>query len=77
MQITMRYRSIDGCSVTRKFKTIKGARAFADKWVGTPDISQNYAVSFDGVGKVIWQGCTAQALWPESVAVTSDPDHKS
>lgn len=72
MDITLRYRSIDNCSVTRKFKTVKGARAFADKWVGTPDLSSTYAVSFDGVGRITWQGCTAQALWPE--AFTS-PEH--
>lgn len=53
------YRSIDGYRVARSFKTLKGARAFAHKWVGeTPEIGSSYAISGDGVGKVTLEGCT-------------------
>lgn len=65
MSITVRYSSIDGFSKTRKFKTIEGARKFAVRYVGEhPDHGGgNYAVSFDGVGKVTVQGCTLAALF--------------
>jgi hypothetical protein len=69
-EITVRYSSIDRFSQRRKFKTLKGAQRFAAKWVGpTPDVSETfgYAVSFDGMGKVTWSGCTSQELFPELV----------
>jgi hypothetical protein len=53
--IRVRYSTIDGFSQSRTFKTLEGARRFAQKWVGPhPDVGEtyNYAVSFDGVGKI-------------------------
>jgi hypothetical protein len=51
----VRYSSLDGYRQSRSFKTLEGARKYAQKWVGEhPDTSwnYNYAVSSDGVGKV-------------------------
>lgn len=51
--IKVRYSSVDGYRVSRSFKTLKGARAFAQKWVGkNPEIGSSYAVSGDGIGKI-------------------------
>lgn len=53
--IRVTYRTIDRFSKSRSFKTIAGARAFAGRCVGkTPEVSSgfNYAVSYDGVGKI-------------------------
>jgi hypothetical protein len=51
--IKVHYSSIDHFSQTRSFKTLEGARKYAQKWVGRhPDLGGWYAVSFDGIGKV-------------------------
>ena len=66
MEIKIRYHSIDGFSAARTFKTLKGAQAFAQKWVGRfPDIGCGYAVSFDGIGKVTVSGATLVDLFPQ------------
>lgn len=67
--IKMRYRSLDGYSKSATFKTLAGAKRFADKWVGkTPEVSSlGYAVDAYGMGKVTWEGCTAADLWPGMV----------
>jgi hypothetical protein len=47
------YSSIDGYRKTKSFKTLKGARKYAQQMVGeNPDMGSYYAVSFDGIGKV-------------------------
>jgi len=68
MDIRISYRSVDGGSKTRTYKTLDGARKFAQKWVGeTPEYSQNfgYAVSPDGVGRVTCSGCSLLDLFPK------------
>jgi len=77
--ITVRYSSVDGFSQTRRFKTLRGARAFAQKWVGpTPDVGGWYAVSFDGIGKIEVAGVTIKQLFdmlPVACSIpTPDPD---
>jgi hypothetical protein len=65
-EITIRFSSLDGWRQTRKFKTLRGARAYAQKWVGEhPEIGSSYAVSGDGIGKVTVVGCTLAQLFPE------------
>ena len=61
------YYSIDGVRKPRKFKTLKAARKFANDWVGPQDTEGGaYAVSNDGVGKVVWTGVTrAELFGPE------------
>ena len=63
MTITVTYSSIDHFRKTRSFKTIEGARKFAIRCVGTPDIGSHYAVSFDGIGKITVEGCTLRELF--------------
>jgi len=51
--IKVRYQSLDRYSESRTFKTLAGARKYAQKWVGpTPEVGGFYAVSGDGMGKV-------------------------
>lgn len=67
-EVTVRYKAVDRFSESRKFKTLTGARRYAQKWVGEhPDISDTfgYAVSFDGTGKVTCEGCSIFELFPE------------
>lgn len=65
MEITVRYRSLDGYSKSSKFKTLAGAQKFAHKWVGAhPDIGGFYAVSNDGMGRITVAGCTLAELFP-------------
>jgi hypothetical protein len=67
--ITVAYRSCDGCRIVRKFKTLRGARKFAQYYVGEhPDIGSGYAVSFDGIGTIRAEGCSLQALFPRDRA---------
>lgn len=68
-KITVRYSSVDWYSKTRYFKTIEGARKWAQKMVGErPEISTafQYAVSGDGVGKITVRGATLKDLFPGS-----------
>lgn len=68
MEIRVRYRTIDRFSQSRKFKTLKGAQRFAQKWVGKhPDISDTfgYAVNMHGDGKITCEGCSIHELFPE------------
>lgn len=64
--IQVTYISIDHCRITRRFKTLEGARKFAAKYVGeTPEIGFGYAVSGDGVGKVVTGGVSFNELFPK------------
>ena len=65
--IVVTYTSIDRCYVRRQFRTLAGARAFAEKYVGpTPEMGRTYAVSGDGIGKIVVRGATLQELFPAS-----------
>jgi hypothetical protein len=66
MQISVTYNSLDGYRKTRVFGSLKGARKFAQDWVGEhPEIGSTYAVSSDGIGKVQVAGdATLNDLFP-------------
>ena len=69
MEIVVRYSAVDGAKLVRTFKSLAGARRFAVKMVGeTPEIGSFYAVDFDGVGKVVVEGCTLKELFAAPVA---------
>lgn len=56
-KIVVTYRAVDGFRKRAQFKTLKGAQAFAQKWIGaTPELGGSYAVSGDGVGKIAVDG---------------------
>jgi hypothetical protein len=64
-KIEVRYSSIDGCSIRRTYRTLAGAQAFAQKYVGAhPELGSHYAVSGDGVGKITCAGATLLELFP-------------
>jgi hypothetical protein len=64
--ITVRYRSLDQFSESRKFKTLAGARRYAHRRIGEhPEIGSRYAVSGDGIGRITCEGCTLAELFPE------------
>ncbi len=52
---------------TRKFKTLKGAREYAQKCIGAhPEISvSGYAVGMYGDAKITARGATLEELFPE------------
>jgi hypothetical protein len=56
--IKLKYSSVDSRKGKwRSFKTIRGARKFAQYWIGKhPEIGSSYAVSSDGIGKIEAQG---------------------
>lgn len=63
--IKVRYSSVDGFSRSKTFKTLNGARKYAQEMVGEhPDMGFYYAVSFDGIGKVTVSGCSLAELFP-------------
>ena len=66
-RIRLSYKAVDGASVYRTFATVEGARSFAQKWVGeTPELGSYYAVSGDGVGKLMIDGpVTWKELFPK------------
>jgi hypothetical protein len=62
--IKVYYSAVDGYRKTRRFKTIKGARKYAVDRVGEyPDFGSCYAVSADGIGKIVVSGCTLAELF--------------
>jgi hypothetical protein len=62
--IRVTYSTVDRFRQTRTFKTLAGARRYAQKWVGVnPDQAIGYAISDDGVGKITVLGCALSALF--------------
>ncbi len=60
-QIRIKYSSIDGARMARKFDTIEAAHRFAIRCVGEDhDIGRAYAVSADGIGKIEVSGVSLQ-----------------
>ena len=66
MEISVTYAAVDGYYTTKLYKTLRGARKFAQDMVGKhPDMSGfDYCVSFDGVGRIRVFGCTLDELFP-------------
>ena len=67
MEITLRYRTVDRYSETRKFKTLKGAMKYAHTKLGAhPDTSGTfgYAVSHYGDAKLSVEGVALSVLFP-------------
>lgn len=51
--IKVKYSSVDGYRKVKSFKTLKGARKYAQFMIGkNPDMGSSYAVSNDGIGKI-------------------------
>jgi hypothetical protein len=64
--IKVKYSSVDGYRKVRSFKTLTGARKYAQEWVGkNPDKGSHYAVSDDGIGKIEVEGVPLDHLFGE------------
>lgn len=67
MPIVLRYSAVDGTRhQPRAFDNLADASSYAVEWVGaTPEVGSNYAVSWDGVGKItVGAGCQVADLFP-------------
>jgi hypothetical protein len=65
--ITVYYATSDRYRETRKFKTLSGARAYAQKKIGkTPEMGTHYAVSGYGTAKIEVSGASLKELFPET-----------
>jgi hypothetical protein len=67
MVIKVRYTTIDRYKETKSFSTLRGARAYAQKWVGrNPDMGSHYAISDDGVGKITMEWISFEPIGTET-----------
>ncbi len=67
-RIIVTYSSVDGVKRTEIFTDIEQARSFAHEWVGPhPDLGRSYAVSNDGVGKIVVNGATLNDIFPPRI----------
>jgi len=73
--IKVKYISIDsyGRGEWKTFKTLQGARKFAQYWIGrNPEMGSTYAISGDGVGKIVADGVALKDLFgndPTSITI--------
>jgi hypothetical protein len=64
--IMILYSSIDGIHRLTRFTSLAAAKEYAHKWIGkSPCLSPYYAVSDDGIGKIMVTGCTLSELFPD------------
>jgi hypothetical protein len=65
--IKVKYSSVDSRGGKwRSFKTLAGARKYAQHWIGkNPEMGATYAVSGDGVGKIVAEGVKLRDLFGE------------
>jgi hypothetical protein len=74
--IKVKYSSIDGYRKTKSFKTLKGARKYAQDRVGkNPDMGRWYAVSFDGIGKIEVEGVPLDELFGDEPKPPVEDDY--
>lgn len=66
-RIKVRYSSVDRYTEARSFLTLAGASRYARMWIGDhPELGTRYAISGDGVGKIVCEGATMPQLFPEA-----------
>ena len=72
--INVYFSTLDGHRESRRFATIKGARAYAQRKIGPhPEIGTGYAVSPWGDAKItVSGGCTLEALFDQEAELTGD-----
>ena len=62
--ITIYYTASDGFKDKRRFRTLAGARRYAQRMLGThPEFGFGYAVSEDGTGTLRVVGCDVHDLF--------------
>lgn len=68
MTITVYYDSVDGYHEHKQFTDIDEARTYAQEWIGKfPTLGRSYAISDDGVGKIMVSGTTLKDLFPNGI----------
>ena len=73
--IKLRYSSCDGYRVTKSYKTLAGAQAYAHRMIGRfPETGMSYAISGDGIGKITVEGATLRELFPAPEITPASPD---
>ena len=75
--IKVRYSAVDGFNKLKSFKTLKGARKYAQAMVGkNPDFGSYYAISGDGIGKieVLGVGCKLKELFGDEAPAPMSED---
>ena len=66
VQIT--YYSIDNYQESHNFDTIEAAQEYSHSWIGeAPTFGRGYAISDDGIGKIVVRGCSLQELFPRGI----------
>jgi hypothetical protein len=79
-EIRVSVRTIDRFSQTRTFKTLAGARKYAQKWVGAHPEQSTFGgvVGTYGDSKVSWSGATYDEMFPSeetgAPVTCADPD---
>jgi hypothetical protein len=64
VMIKVRFATLDGIRKTKSFKTLAGARKATWAWAGKDcEIGSSYAISTDGVVRVMVEGCTLKELF--------------
>lgn len=68
MNIKLKFSSVDGARWYRRYATKEGARAAIIKQLGNPEVGWTYAISGDGICKVMVSGdATILELFPPLV----------
>ena len=68
MNIKVMYESVDGFTATQSFTDLAEAQKHAQNWIGRfPEFGRGYAISGDGIGKIMVSGCTLKELFPEAL----------
>lgn len=82
--IQLRYSAVDGYTEKRTFSTIAGAQRYAHKAIGAhPEIGSMYAVSGDGIGKIVilrtgkFYPFTLAELFPSNEPVSQPRGYRS
>lgn len=74
MNIIIGYSAVDGYRARKAFKSLAGARKYAVDSVGpNPEFGSGYAISDDGVGKIVVVGASLEALFGVSPVSTLAP----
>lgn len=63
-KIVINYVAVDGFASRKQFSALKGARKYAQTRVGkNPEMGLGYAVSSDGIGRIVVSGCKLADLF--------------
>jgi hypothetical protein len=74
VNIIIGYSAVDGYRARKAFKSLAGARKYAIDRVGpNPEFGNGYAISDDGVGKIVVLGVSLEALFHDRPPAPPEP----